>query len=411
MQHEELKQAINEGLQVYGEELKGLQAKAHDLGETLAEHVKNDALSREQFEKINARLQELDARTSAPATAIDDQPEAKADALWGSFFKTQEQNTPDARKAAREAFWKFARRGKEDLAYEEAKLLSTQDSTNGGYLVIPEFATEVIKELANVSPIRSVARVRTTASNSWSIPKRTGRATGGWVGEGDAATESNSTYGREEVPNGALWAYSRATNEELADAGFNLEEQLRMDFTEEFGYREGAAFVSGNGVGKPEGLWTNADVLSVNGGSASAITYAGLVYVSHGDTTNGDVNPQYQRNGRFLMSSSTLGEVRLLEDTAGQLIWQPSGAAGNPSTILGFPYLVVPDAPAIAANAYPVMFGDIRAAYTILDRVSFEMLRNPYAEDKNGIVRFVAYRRVGGQVVQPAAIRKLKIAS
>lgn len=398
--------------------LEPLKEKAHENGETLAEMVKRDALVADQFKTVTATLDELEGkladvqknavRPGSPAA----QEESKTVEAWAPYMKAiGAENTADMRASVQDAFMKYARHGTDVMTMDERKLLSTDDNTNGGYLVIPEFANEVIKELAMVDPIRGVARVRTTGSNNWSIPRRTSRAAGGWVGEADAATESNSVYGRENIPNGALWAYSRATNEELADNAFNLEEQLRMDFVEEFAYREGVAFVSGNGVSKPEGLWTNSSVLSTVTGSATALTYAGLIDVSHGDSTNGDFNPQYTRNGRFLMSNTTLGAVRQLEDTLGQLIWQPNAALGSPPTVLGFPYSIVPDAPAIAGNAYPVTFGDIGAAYTILDRVTFEMLRNPYAEDKNGIVRFTAYKRVGGSVVQPAAIRRLQVST
>ena len=417
----EAKAALEEIKTLWTRDLKALQEKAHENGENLAEATKRDGMIKEQVDKVEAgiklyedRLAKLEVAAKRPSVTPSATLDNKADGLWVTYRKGAPsfEDTPENRDAARKAWATYLRKSRELMTPDELKLLSTQDNENGGYLVIPEFANELITELANVSPIRAVARVRTTSSNVWSIPKRTGRATGGWVGEGETGTESNSTYGRENIPNGKIFAFSRATQEEVADASFNLEQQIRADFVEEFAYREGIAFVNGTGLGKPEGLWTNASVLGVvQGDSATALTYQGLVRVSHGDAVNGDFNPQYLRNGRFLMSSTTLGSVRLLEDTAGQLVWTPNAAAGSPAMILGYPYSIVPDAPAIAGNAYPVIFGDIAAAYTIIDRVMFELMRNPYSEDTAGIVRFTAFKRVGGQVVQPAAIRKLKIAT
>ena len=85
--------------------------------------------------------------------------------------------------------------------------------------------------------------------------------------------------------------------------------------------------------------------------------------------------------------------------------------AGVPNTILGYPYVEVTDMPNIAGNAFPVMFGDFRRAYLIIDRVALSVLRDPYTVAANGNVRYLARRRVGGQVVQAEAIVKQKIAS
>jgi HK97 family phage major capsid protein len=80
-----------------------------------------------------------------------------------------------------------------------------------------------------------------------------------------------------------------------------------------------------------------------------------------------------------------------------------------PNTILGQPYVEVPDMPDVAANAFPIAFGDVRRAYTVVDRISLSVLRDPFTQATNGNVRFIARRRVGGQVVLAEAIRKLKV--
>ena len=67
--------------------------------------------------------------------------------------------------------------------------------------------------------------------------------------------------------------------------------------------------------------------------------------------------------------------------------------------------------PDVAADAFPIMFGDVRRAYTIVDRVNLSILRDPFTQATNGNVRFIARRRVGGQVVLAEAIRKLKVST
>ena len=60
------------------------------------------------------------------------------------------------------------------------------------------------------------------------------------------------------------------------------------------------------------------------------------------------------------------------------------------------------------SNTYPVLFGDFNRGYMVVDRVQLAVLRDPFTQATSGNVRYVARRRVGGQVIQAEAIRKLK---
>ena len=117
----------------------------------------------------------------------------------------------------------------------------------------------------------------------------------------------------------------------------------------------------------------------------------------------------YRNVGVWLMNSKTIGAVRKLTTTPGVPLWIDSLAAGNPPTILGRPVIDCPDMPDVAANQFPIVFGDVASAYRIYDRVNLTLLRDPYTQATNGLVRFHARRRVGGDVVKAEAIRKLKI--
>jgi HK97 family phage major capsid protein len=66
--------------------------------------------------------------------------------------------------------------------------------------------------------------------------------------------------------------------------------------------------------------------------------------------------------------------------------------------------------PAIAANAYPILFGDLRGYY-IVDRVglSVEVLREIRA--LRGEVVVYARKRVGGQLVHDWRLKDMKLAA
>lgn len=407
----ELKESLDQLNTLWERDVKSIQEKAKENGETLAELKERDPVAKDQLEGVTTKLNELEMRLNRPGQAIAPEDEVKNDELWGVYFgekghsAPRDEVTPERVREAKRAFRDYLRKGDERMAPEEVKLLSTQDAANGGYLVYPEFAQEIIKDLTEISRVRSIARVQQTATNVFKVPKRLTLPSAAWVGEGDTDEQSESTYGIEEIPNGTMRATSKATREQLGDAAFDMEAQIREDFSEAFSSAEGLSFVTGDGVGKPEGFMTNPDVDgSTITGSASAVTYTGLVNLAHG------LNANYIAQARYVMNLRTLGDVRLLEDGAGNLLFQPA-SADMPSTITGWPFTILQDMPAVAAGNYPVAFGDFRRAYRIIERVMFDLLRDPYTAKRDGAVEFTGFMRVGGQVVLASAIRKLEVSS
>ena len=308
------------------------------------------------------------------------------------------------------AFDSFLRRGTDGMPEPERKALAIAPDTSGGYLVAPEFDREIIKNLVLVSPIRKVATVKTMAGNSLMLPTRTGAPTGYWVSEGATRMQTAETYGQLEIPCNEMAVFIDITNRLLEDAAFDMQQEFSMDLATEFDRLEGAAFVSGSGIGQPEGLLTNNLVASANSGSAATIADAngqanGLIDAFYG------LKPYYRGRATWLLNGSTLAAVRELKDNQNRYIWQPSLAAGQPETILGRPVLEVPDMPDQAAGATPIMVGDIASAYRIYDRTGMSILRDPFTMATSGIIRFHARRRVAGQTVLPEAVIKIACAA
>ena len=152
---------------------------------------------------------------------------------------------------------------------------------------------------------------------------------------------------------------------------------------------------------------SNSSVGEVVSGSGTAITADSLISLVH------NIKSEYGKNGVFVFNRSTLAAIRKLKDTAGQYVFQAgmSLQGGATNTILGYPYIEASDMPSVGAGAYPVAFGDFSRAYMIVDRVALAVLRDPFTQATTGNVRYIARRRVGGQVVQAEAINKLKIAA
>jgi HK97 family phage major capsid protein len=288
----------------------------------------------------------------------------------------------------------------------EFKALSVTPDTAGGYLAPIEFVREIIKAETEISPVRTLARVRQTAAKAIDVPVRTGQFAAQWVTEqGTRSETAGLTYGMESIPTHEFYAVVDISNQMLEDAAFSMEQEISMEAIEQFAVAEGAAFVNGNGIGKPFGFMADASVGTTNSGHATLITADGLLTLKHA------IKSAYARNATFLMNRTSIGAVRKLKDGQGQYLWTPGIAAGRPNTIDGDPYVEVPDMPNQGAGLKPVAYGDFRRAYTWVDRIGMEMLRDPYTQAGGGNVRFWIRKRVGGQVTLAEAIRTLTCAA
>ena len=115
----------------------------------------------------------------------------------------------------------------------------------------------------------------------------------------------------------------------------------------------------------------------------------------------------HRQGASWVMNSATLAEVRKLKTADGAFLWQPGMVEGQPDRLLGYPVVEAEDMPDIAASAFPIAFGNFRAGYLIAERTATQILRDPFTNKP--FVHFYATRRVGGQVLDSAAIKLLKI--
>lgn len=326
----------------------------------------------------------------------------------GNRPNTDEKTKDEKAELETKAFGVYLRLGNNAPA-DEIKTLIMSSDPQGGYLAPTEMSTEMIRDIVQYSPIRGLASVRSTSSPSVAYPKRTAITNGKWKGETQAQEGSEPAFGQVEIPVREVNTFVDISNQLLQDSAGVAEAEVRLALAEDFGQKEGAAFVKGAGTLDPEGILTAAGVGYTFTGNASTLGTAPadkLIDLFY------SLKPAYRNRGTWLMNGSTLAAIRKLKDSTTNIyLWQPSLAAGTPETILGRPVIEDPEMPDVGAGTEPIVFGDIGTAYRIVDRIGLSILVNPYLLATNGITRIHATRRVGGRVIQPAAIKKLRIAT
>ncbi len=307
----------------------------------------------------------------------------------------------------------FLRRGS---TLELKSIVGTAPS-DGGYAVPREIDALIARQLTAISPIRGLAQVVQTGTAGYRKLVTLGGTASGWVSETALRPETGTPdFAEIAPPTGELYANPAASQAMLDDAAFDLEGWLASEIAMEFARAEGAAFVNGTGVNQPLGFLAAAKSQEFDGDRP----FGTLQYIGSGNAAGFGAEPDgtlidlvhtlkagHRQGASWVMNSATLAEVRKLKTADGAFLWQPGLVEGQPDRLLGYPVVEAEDMPDIAANAFPIAFGNFRAGYLIAERTATQILRDPFTNKP--FVHFYATRRVGGQVLDSAAIKLLKI--
>lgn len=349
-----------------------------------------DRFSREQagrIDDLNAEVDRLNARLAAQA-------------MPGGAWRTA--------SPAVAALGRYGRTGEPQAA------MSIGSAPDGGHIVAPELDRAITRRLADVSPMRGLAEVIETTSAVYERVIGSSAPAAEWVDE-TAARVATATPGlmKAIIPAHELYALAPATATFLEDAEEDVAAFLMAEIADRFAAREGAAFVSGSGVGQPRGFLayprstaddaarTAGSIQTVPSGAAASLTSDGLLGLLY------SLRAPYRRNATWVMSSATARLVMGLKDADGRFLWNDSLAAGQPPTLIGRPVAVDENMPPVAAGAAAVAVGDWRRAYLICDRLGTQILRDPFTN--RPYVNFYARKRVGGAVTDDDAIKLLVV--
>ena len=320
---------------------------------------------------------------------------------------------PSEHKAAFDA---YVRQGDlSALARLEEKALTSVTTPDGGYLVPPETEAEIGRRLTAVSPIRSIAGIRTVSSGIYRKPFAIAGFPTGWVGETDARPETTTpTIAELEYPVMELYAMPAATNALLEDTAVDLDQWIAGEVEMAFAEQESAAFVAGDGNKKPRGflnyatvdesVWVWGTIGTVPTGTAGAFDAAAPMDVLV-DAVYA-LKAGYRQNAHFVMNRRTQAAIRKIKDADGNYIWAPPPSAGARASIMSFPVTEAEDMPDIGANSLAIAFGDFSRAYLIVDRIGVRVLRDPYSQKP--YVLFYTTKRVGGGMQDFDALKLIK---
>ncbi len=289
---------------------------------------------------------------------------------------------------------------------EQKTMLSASDP-DGGVLVPLAMSNRLIQKVWESDIIRSLASIEniTTSAIEWMVDWD--EAAAGWETETvQGALQSTPKWDKRRIGVHNMYYRARITQQLIEDAAINVENWLSDKAAEKIGRVEGAAFVTGDGIGKPRGFLTYDNgttigtIEQVNLGAADTVTADGFIDLKFALMETYLNMPSVA----WLMKRSTVAATMKLKYGDGTYIWKPSMIANDPSSsILDIPVKMSPSMPAVAADALSVAIAAWREAYMIVDRLGITVQRDPYTAKP--FIEFYFRKRVGGDVLNFEAIK------
>jgi len=284
---------------------------------------------------------------------------------------------------------------------ERAALTGLQSTTTtGGYTVADELMRSLEVALLAFGGMRSVATViRTDTGGPLPIPTTNDTANKGVIiGENTTTTELEMTFGQLVLD---AWKYSSkyilASMEFLQDTSINVSGFLGEALANRIGRIQNDHFTTGSGS-QPNGIVTAATSSGVTFAGSATVSYDNLVDLVH------SVDPAYRSNGRFMFHDGALKmikKVKVLQysgDTTGMPLWAPGLTAGQPDTILGYPYVINQSMTTPATTVKSILFGDF-SKYIIRDVRTVEVRRLDELFALLGQTAFLAFARADGDLL------------
>jgi len=284
-------------------------------------------------------------------------------------------------------------------------------AANGGFMV--PFSLDPSIMLTNDgsnNPIRRLATVKLTTTNSWNGVTSAG-ATAEWKTEEAEVADGSPTLAQPSIPTffgDAFVPYSFEWGMDAQDALQELTAVL-IDAADNL---MATAYTTGNGTTAPQGIVTGlaGTASEINGGGSEALAAADAY------TLQNALPARFSSGATWQSHIATANTFRQFETTNGALAF-PELREGQPR-LLGKNWFENSNMDgsinaAATANNYLMVYGNVAKGYFIVDRIgsTLELIPNIMGANQRptGQRGALLWFRTGGEVVVPQALRLLDV--
>lgn len=276
----------------------------------------------------------------------------------------------------------------------------TTDSGSYGASVPTELAAEIVAKRDKFSVLGARA-FKLDSAGPFDVPVEGTDITGYWVGESDSGdanliTESEPTLDKKSLGDHYLAALCKVSFKLMNTSAFNIVNYISSLAGRKLAETEEAAYIGGNGTGKPKGLRTESVGSIAQAG-------AGLSYQDMVDLYF-SLPPQYRANAVWITSSMGAKAITGLRDSQERPIFSP----GSPlDEMFRKPLLESTDMPenlGAGNDTTEIWFGD-PSFYWVKYGTGMEMATESNVERLQ--TKVVTYQAVDGKLTLTDAFKKL----
>lgn len=316
-------------------------------------------------------------RPDAPGAVLDGQPWARS---WGAFMRAI---TDEGDPSARQFIGRVVNAG-----------MSERVPSQGGFLVPERLRSQLLSYMTSAA-VRPEAMVLPMSSLTLGVPYLDnpsqannagvlGGLTFAWTAEGAPITPSAPQFGRAEMEARKAAALLQGVPGELtADAAGALGTFFGAVSAKGYSWFEDDAFISGTGVGEPQGIISAPCAVGVDRAQASLVGFTDLVAMVkalHPAAKQAGMTPGVT-SVKWLVSNSAFDQIlELYFNPTGTEVVPPSGwfSLGDGDQIgpsmLGLPAAVTDHQPALGTTG-DVILADL-SNYLIGDRMEMTVERS-----------------------------------
>ncbi len=310
-------------------------------------------------------------------------------------------------------FRKFLTRGVHGMSIEEKRALSVGTDDEGGYTQPPEkFVEQLLKDVDDLVFIRQAATKHPLKqAASLGVPTlEEDPADADWTTElATGSEDSDMEFGKREFETNPFAKRIKISKTLINKSALNIEDVVRQRLAYKFAITEEKAYLTGNGTGKPLGIFTasasgiptSRDVSEDN--STTAPTFDGLLNAKY------SLKQQYLAKSAWMFHRDCLKILAKIKDNDNRYIWEQSVQVGQPDRLLGRPFYMSEYAPnTFTAGQYVGIIGDF-SFYWIADALDLQLQRlvELYAETNE--VGYIARKEGDGMPVRPNAFARVQL--
>ena len=257
--------------------------------------------------------------------------------------------------------WLLAVKDDDKEALKGFKTLEVQTGASGGYTVPIAFQPQLLAIAGEVSIVRPRALVLPVPGETLDVPSldQTGDPGAGetnryggvrlhWTEEGAAKTETDPAFKQLALHMHELSGFTYVTDRLLRASALALDRVLTSLFGDALADACDYAYISGDGVGKPQGIIQADCTIQPNRTGADHIVYADVIAMYHAFL--------HDPRGVWLINPCAIEDILVLKDGENHYLWMANAAGDVPARLLGYPIIWTDKVPALGTK------GDITLA-------------------------------------------------